>query len=165
MQFRIATMQEVPAIMQIITDAKTHLKTAGIDQWQDGYPDESDILADINAGSGYVFTDGEDIAAYACINFDGEPSYDDITGTWLSNGPYAVVHRMAASSIYRGQGFADALLIFAQTLCEQKGVHSIKIDTDEANKAMQHILQKNGFSYCGGIRYVGTDKIAFEKLF
>lgn len=44
-----------------------------------------------------------------------------------------------------------------------KGISNFRVDTDEANKIMQHVLEKNGFTYCGVIWFDNSQKIAFEK--
>ena len=52
-----------------------------------------------------------------------------------------------------------------EELCKERGIPSIKIDTHEQNLGMQHILRKNGYTYCGVI-YVedGTKRLAYEKV-
>ena len=45
-----------------------------------------------------------------------------------------------------------------------KGIFNFRVDTDADNKIMQHILKKNGFTYCGVIWFDHSEKIAFEKL-
>ena len=47
--------------MDIINDAKKHLKEQGIDQWQNGYPDGTAIQGDIASGKGYFVVEGESI--------------------------------------------------------------------------------------------------------
>ena len=39
---------------------------------------------------------------------------------------------------------------------------AIRVDTQDENKAMQHILAREGFSYCGLIHFDGGPKLAFE---
>ena len=43
-QFRLATLEEFPAIMEIINQAKARRKTDGSNQWQDGYPNLETII-------------------------------------------------------------------------------------------------------------------------
>lgn len=44
MEIRMAYPNEINRIMEIIQDAKDSLAAAGVDQWQDGYPDQEIIL-------------------------------------------------------------------------------------------------------------------------
>ena len=63
---RKATPADLPAIMEIINEAKVTLKASGIDQWQKGYPNEAVILQDINGGYSYVYLrDGVPGATFA----------------------------------------------------------------------------------------------------
>ena len=141
------------------------LKKAEMDQWQTGYPDETDIREDILRGRGYFVTDGTQPLAYLCVDFKGEPAYGQIRGQWLTgSSPYGVIHRLAIRSESRGKGLSREIFSLAEELCWNCGAQSIRVDTDEKNKIMQHILQKNGFVPCGTIWFAGGDKLAYEKV-
>ena len=75
-----------------------------------------------------------------------------------------VVHRLAFSKESRGKGLADVAFRLAAEQAKAKGISNFRVDTDEANKIMQHVLKKNGFTYCGVIWFDNSEKIAFEKL-
>lgn len=164
MLFRLADKQDTEKIMNIIGQAKERLRQAGIDQWQDGYPTTKDITKDIEEKNGYVLDDGGSIAGYVCISFDGEKSYEKITGQWKSSEPYAVIHRAAIADEYAGQGLASEIFTCAEALCREKNVHSIKIDTGHENAVMKHLIAKHEYEYCGTIYYEGAERIAFEKI-
>jgi len=151
--------------MDIINQAKVYLKAQGIDQWQTGYPNMETILGDIEKQRGYFIMEDDRIFGYACIDYEGEPAYKELKGTWLSDTdvPYVVVHRMAFSKESRGRGLADAVFRLVAEQAKAKGISYFRVDTDEANKIMQHVLQKNGFTYCGVIWFDNSEKIAFEK--
>ena len=119
--------------------------------------------ADIQNGTAYVVCDGEQIAAYLHIGLQGDPAYDYIQGAWHSDGPYAVLHRIAIGSDFRGKGFAHQVFSLAEAFCKEKGFLNLRIDTHEDNKRMQHILEKNGFSYCGIVMQHGP-RMAFDKV-
>ena len=41
---------------------------------------------------------------------------------------------------------------------------NLRIDTHEDNRIMQHLLEKNGFIYCGEITVEdGTSRMAYQK--
>lgn len=152
--------------MDIIVQGRSYLKSQGIDQWQNGYPDNNSIQLDIDTEKGYFLTNGKDVFAYLCMDFDGEPAYDDIKGHWLT-GPdavYMVIHRLAFNEQFRGKGLSLTVFDLAEQVCQEKGIHSIRVDTDGDNKIMQHIMNKAGFTYCGTICFAGSDKIAYEKI-
>ncbi|MGI6230118.1 MAG: GNAT family N-acetyltransferase [Tractidigestivibacter sp.] len=158
-----AHMADLGTVMDIINSAKEHLRSQGIDQWQNGYPDKVCIQGDIRSGKGYLVTDGKDVLGYLCIDFDGEPAYDALDGTWATTEPYVVVHRLAFAEAGRGKGLSDAVFRLVEDLSRKRGIASFRIDTDEANMAMRHILNKNGFTYRGTILFDNSTKIAFDK--
>ena len=165
-QLRLADNTEYDAAMAIIDEAKAFLKQQGIDQWQTGYPDLACICGDIHSGKGYFVTDGEQVAGYLCLDFDGEPAYDGLRGEWLSGekAAYAVVHRLAFAASARGKGLASEVFRLVERKCAEKGVSSIRCDTDDANGTMKNLLAKNGFTYCGTIWFDNSVKIAYEKI-
>lgn len=148
---------------RIIDEGRMFQKEQGFIQWTDDYPNEKTIMDDIDVKKGYILTSDHRIAGYMCIDFDGEPAYADIEGAWNSDLPYAVVHRMAFGSEYRGCGLSGIAWSLIEKLCISKGVHYIRVDTDPQNKRMQHILEKNGFSKCGIVIFQGSGKLAYDK--
>lgn len=152
--------------VNIIEQGRDYLKKQGIDQWQNGYPNAENVQQDINNNKGYFLTDGENYLAYLCIDFDGEPAYNDINGKWLTedDAKYIVIHRLAFNEQYRGKGLSSTLFELAEEFCKEKSIKSIRIDTDSDNKIMQHSMKKAGFMYCGTIWFAGGDKVAFEKI-
>lgn len=162
---RLAELNELDAIMEIINMAKIHLKEQGIDQWQTSYPDFSDIKSDIDNKKGYVILcNNSEIYGYLCIDFDGEEAYNDIDGKWNTDENYVVVHRLALSKNARGKGISHKAFTLTEDICRKKGITSFRIDTNKDNKKMQHILIKNGFVYVGEVNYISYSRMAYDKL-
>lgn len=151
--------------MDMIDQAKAYLREQGIDQWQTGYPNMEAILGDIEKERGWFITEDGRPFGYMCIDYEGEPAYKELKGSWLSpmDAPYVVVHRLAFAKESRGKGLADEAFRLVAEQAKQKGIENFRVDTDEANKIMQHVLKKNGFTYCGVIWFDNSEKIAFEK--
>jgi len=164
MIMRIATLQDAAIIWEILQQAIEQRKKDGSDQWQNGYPNEQTVHDDIANGYGYVLISNNDIVAYAAIIFGIEPAYNDIIGAWLTNGEYAVVHRVAVSNTVKGKGIATLLFNEIEHLCIAKNVYSIKVDTNFDNIPMLKILDKLGYQYCGEIFFSGAPRKAFEKV-
>lgn len=160
----LANSKELEVCYEIIEEGRAFQKEQGFVQWTEAYPNRDTIEADIEKKKGYVIKADKDILGYMCVDFDGEPAYDDINGAWRSEVPYAVVHRMAFSKKARGKGIADIAFGLIDKLCLAKGVKYIRVDTDFPNKRMQHILKKNGYIYCGVIVFQNGDKLAYDKF-
>ena len=166
MKFEIGKTEEedAAAVAEMYREGSAFLRASGVDQWQNGYPNEEAVQGDLTEGTGYVMETERGVDGYACISFTGEPCYADLQGEWLSLQPYVVIHRMAISNDCKGKGAAGAFFGFAQSLCAERQIHSMKVDTDADNKMMQQVLKKFGFTYCGTVCFDNSEKIAFEKL-
>lgn len=167
MKFRKSLNSDIPQIMSIIKQAQAYFKEQGIDQWQNGYPNEEVINDDIKNEKSYVMIKDNEIVATTVISFDKELSYKNIIdGEWITNGDYCVIHRVAVDNTYKGLGLSHKIIKYTEEICLEKGVHSIKVDTHEENIPMQSLLKKNGFEYCG-IIYLedGGKRVSFEKSF
>ena len=166
MEFRKSIKSDLDNIMIIIKEAQKYFKENNIDQWQDNYPNEETILNDINNETSYVLVNDNDVVATASISFEEEKTYKNIVENWLTNDRYVVIHRIAVSNDYKGLRLSSTILDNAKALALKNSIHSIKIDTHKDNKAMQRVLKKNNFTYCG-IIYLedNSERIAFEKTF
>lgn len=160
----LAQLADVERCYQIIDAGREFQKKQGFVQWTDEYPNLDTIQRDIEQQKGYVMKVDGTIAGYLYLDFDGEPDYATIQGKWRTEEPYAVVHRMAFSDVFRGMGLACLSFQMIEALCKQRGVSNIRVDTDFANERMRHILKKSGYELCGVITFQGYGKLAFDKL-
>ena len=169
-QPRLAQLSDHDAIMTLIAHAQAYIRTFGIDQWQDGYPEPECILADIHAQRGWVFNDNGRVAGYCVLLAEKEPIYDSIDGKWRTEGDnYLTIHRMAIDDEWRGRGLSVQMIAFAADLAQEKGLASVRADTHTGNLAMRGLLEKQGFAYCGTVSYAGLVnhgdpiRVAYEK--
>ena len=166
MEFRKANKQDIPDIYKIIRQAQEYMKDNGIDQWQDGYPNEDSVNADVENSINYVYCKDDKVVGTIVVLFDGEKDYNNIyQGKWLTNKPYAATHRVAVDYNIKGHGTAGKMISHVEDMCKSKGIESIRVDTHKDNISMRKMLRKNGFVYCG-IIYLGNgaERIAFEKV-
>lgn len=163
MKLRLTKTNDLDAVMEIINQAKSYFKAQGINQWQDGYPNEISIINDISQNEAYVLEDNGEVIATAMISKAAEPNYNYIEGKWLQDGKYIVVHRIAIRDDYKGKGLAK--IILDETLKLFSNMPSIRMDTHEDNLSMQRFLAKYGFKYCGTIYLENKEKRrAYEKI-
>lgn len=163
MKFRLTTKEDITQVMTIINQAIQYFKENNINQWQDGYPNKDTILQDIKNNEAYVLEENGNIVATCMITINGEPTYNQIDGAWLSDTDYICVHRIALNNKYKGQGVASIVLENAIKL--YPNYHDIRLDTHHDNLSMQRFLTKNGFAYCGIITLMSGDKRkAYQKL-
>ena len=58
MKLRKATLADGPAVAALYREAQAFLAAQGIDQWQDGYPNEETFQEDVARGESWVLEDG-----------------------------------------------------------------------------------------------------------
>lgn len=165
MEFLKAVEADVNSIMKIINKAQAYFKQQDINQWQDNYPNYETVINDINNENGYVLLEDNKVIGTVVFTFDGEKNYDVISnGKWINNDKYAVIHRMAVDSNYKGMGLASIIIRNIEGICLNNEIYSIRIDTHIENASMRKMLLKNGFEYCGIIYLDDQSKrVAYEK--
>ena len=162
LELRLAQQSEAERCYQCIEDARAYHKSQGFEQWHPDYPTLQTVLDDITQNNGYVFANEEGVVGYCCIIFGDESAYHEIDGAWKTDRLYAVVHRMAFNRNARGTGLSGEATSLIKDLCLSEGIDAIRVDTQAENKVMQHILNREGFSYCGLIQFGGGPKLAYE---
>lgn len=159
---------DLPDVMRIIADAQADFRARGIDQWQNGYPNEQVIRGDIERGESYVVTRGGQVVATAMITFAPDPNYATIyDGEWLlpAAACYATIHRIAVALSARGQGLAEWIVGQAERMCRKRGADSLRIDTHRDNRSMQRVAEKCAMTHCGTIFLAdGAERLAYEKI-
>ena len=153
MQIKQAKMDDLNQIMEILRDGRNQLAEQGIDQWQGDYPNEEHIKEDIEKGFAYLVQsqDDETVGALSIVEAP-DHSYDELDGDWLiDTDRYVVIHRVAIHSNHAGKGYASALFtsVIDYIKNNRKDIKTIRIDTHEDNKIMQHLIDKNGFTKVG----------------
>lgn len=163
MQFRRAGEKDIDAICAIIYDAVSYMLAEGRQQWTSSYPARTHIADDVACGRGYVLEDETGIVAYGAVVFTGEPAYGQLNGSWVSDAPYVVVHRLAVAQSARGKGLSVAFMRETEALARRNGVTNFRIDTNFDNAQMLHLMDKLGFTYRGEVRYETGLRRAYEK--
>lgn len=157
---RKAREEELPEILQIYETARAFMRQTGNEtQWGSNYPSEQLVREDLEKGQLYAAEQSGILQGVFMFAIGADSTYADIEeGSWSSQEPYGVIHRVASA------GKSHGLIPAALKYCREKTAH-LRIDTHENNHVMQHVLEKNGFRKCG-IIYTedGSPRIAFEFI-
>jgi GNAT superfamily N-acetyltransferase len=163
-EFRKALITEQAQIWEILQQAIIRRKGDGSKQWQDGYPNPEVVKKDIEAGIGFVLTEGDTIVGYTAALINDEPAYAGIEGKWLTNDDFVVVHRIAISQNHIGKGLSAKMLAFVEDYAISNNIFSIKADTNFDNIPMMKIFERRGYTYCGEVYFRGSARRAYEKV-
>jgi len=162
--FRQATTDDIPQIWEILKGAIQRRKEAGSRQWQDGYPNQEVVTADIDKKAGFVLMDSTTVIGYCAIFINDEPVYATIKGTWLTDGSFIAYHRVAISDKYLGKGLAQLMLTHIEGYALENDIKSVRADTNYDNPIMLKLFEKLGYNYCGEVIFRGGTRKAFEKV-
>lgn len=157
MKIRLANKEDLKAIEQIYENARQFMRSNGnFSQWGNSYPSVGIIQADIKQKCLYVVED-EAIQAVFTLIMREDPTYLEIDGAWLNDRSYATLHRIASRGTQKG--IFKLIIEFSWSICP-----NLRIDTHKDNKPMRHLIEKNGFVYCGIIIVGdGTPRLAYQK--
>lgn len=159
MEIRLTTQNDLAEVMEIYRKARLFMRAHNNPtQWLGGKPTIEQIKEDIENRHSFVCTHQGRIAGVLCFFIGTDPTYVKIEeGNWLSDGSYAVVHRIASSGEFKGTGTFMMEWAFEQ-------FPNVRIDTHEDNYVMQNMLKKLGYSYCGIIHLENGDpRMAYQK--
>ena len=156
---RLASIEDLDPILNIYKQAREFMKQTGnATQWGDHYPSTTQITQDIQCQNLYILINQNTICGVFAFILGEDPTYQVIEGKWLSSNPYGTIHRVASLPNYKG------IVKNIMEYCSKEIKH-LRIDTHQDNKIMQHVILKNGFTYCG-IIYTdnGSPRLAYEKI-
>lgn len=159
MHIRLSTPADLPRMLHIFAAARRYMIADGNPhQWADDYPGEARLRDDIARGDSYVVCNaaGSPVATFVLREGD-DPTYAHIyDGQWLSQRPYATIHRIASSG--ECSGIFDFVMRFALSRHA-----SLRIDTHRDNRTMRCAVERNGFTYCGVIHcWSGDERLAYQ---
>ena len=147
-----AQLKDIKLIMAIINDGKKHLKSQNSLQWNlpNGYPNEDILLNDIKNESCYLYIEDNEVIGTMSIIHTPDENYYEINGKWLTDQPYASIHRIAVLNSHHNNGIGVKMLLEAEKIVNNN-IYSIKIDTHKINVQMIKTIEKCGYTYCGTI--------------
>lgn len=159
MIIRKTEMADLDVLLKIYENARIFMANHGNpSQWGNTYPPKALLEQDIQEGHSYVCEELGEIAATFYYRKGRDDTYARIyDGQWQDESPYGVVHRITSCQTVRG--VSSFCLEWALEQCG-----NLRIDTHRENRVMQHILDKNGFTYCGLIYLEdGAERLAYQK--
>lgn len=155
MIYRLAAKEDLPRLMEMVEQAKKGFKAKGIDQWQNGYPDEEGVSQSILLGQVYVLDENGQAVAMLTIVPGPEESYAVLEGKWLNEEPYYAFHRVCVEETMKGHGLAARLFLASEDYVRSLGCKNVRIDTHPDNLSMQRALAKSGYTFCGTLHLIG----------
>lgn len=169
MNYRFATHEDLPALVQMSRQAVANFRARGIKQWQGGEPNKDSLAAGIDRQVIHVLEEDGTVLGMITVVSGPELSYQDIDGAWLNDEPYCAFHRVCVEESLKGRGIAAKLFSCSEEYARTQGFTNVRIDTHPDNLSMQRALAKSGFIRCGGLilkegAEAGDPRIGYQKL-
>ena len=149
MQIRLASQEDIPALITLLRRVVPLMIALGNLQWDESYPNEEVFARDIRLGQLWVAELDTAIAGVAAITMDQEPDYAQVG--WDIDEPAIVVHRLAVDPAFRGAGVARALMQKAEEVATERNLTILRVDTNTQNQATQKLFPKLGYQLAGEI--------------
>lgn len=158
---REAIPGEVDELVELIRESIRAMRDAGIDQWDDVYPDQQTILSDIRSGTAFVAVDVRVIVGMIVLNEHQEPEYAEVN--WQCRGRPAVVHRLMVAPHWQGRGLARTLMRHAEGRAAALGFDCIRLDAFCGNTRALRFYEREGYHRAGSVLFRKGAFDCFEK--
>jgi GNAT superfamily N-acetyltransferase len=151
LNLQIATELDLPWILKQIDRCRGLMVHHQSGQWQGREPSLETLRHDILEKRYFLaYVGDERIGGTAILNHD--LAYNQLlSGQWLNNQPYWVLHRFFINPDVHNQGFGMALLIAIEEKAKLDQIYNIRLDTHERNLPMTKLLIKAGYAWCGQV--------------
>lgn len=126
---RLATLNEVEDILTLIVDAKEQMARNGVQQWNDAYPNEAVVLADICHQSLWLYGSANN----ACV-------------TIVRHGSQFFIKRLIVGSEQAGHGVASQMIDDVVSQSISSNADGVRILTNHTNQPMINLVRKKHFS-------------------
>ena len=161
----IATIENLNWIMQAIDLCRPVLAMHQSGQWQGKEPSKETIEIDIKNKQFYLlFEDHQCLGGAALLNKDN--AYDHLlSGSWLNQEPYVVVHRFFIHPTFHGNHLGRELLKSIELHVWHQGVRNIRLDTHERNIPMRKLLTSQSYQEVGRVNLPQAgERLVYHKV-
>lgn len=151
MKIILAQTDDIKSIMEVFEQCKQSMRAQSIDQWTDAYPNESNVLQDIENQEVYIVEKKGKCLATITLNEQQDKQYFGKDWLYQSNN-IAVIHRLAVHPVGQGKGLGKKLCFFAEEWAKNKNYEVIRLDAYVDNPISNHIYEQLGYrqlsQYC-----------------
>jgi ribosomal protein S18 acetylase RimI-like enzyme len=162
LRFRKAKPEDLNAVLALTNECIGLMRSEGIDQWDESYPDRQTLEEDVQEQTLYVCEMDQKICASATLNRFQDPEYASVS--WkLQQSPVAVIHRLMVAPKSQGQGIAKNFVSYLERQARLYGFRSIRLDAFMKNPRAIQLYEKLGYGRLGTIQLRKGQFWCFEK--
>ncbi len=164
-KLQIAEQKDIAWIMQAIDLCRPILARQQSDQWQGKEPSLKTIEKDISNRRYYLLAN-EKIWIGGAALLPKDEAYDQlISGSWLNQDPYIVIHRFFVHPQFHGKNMGKLFLSMLEASVWRKGLSNIRIDTHERNLPMRGLLKSLHYIEVGRVNLPHAgERLVYHKV-
>ncbi len=141
-------MSELENIVKVFKSAKEEMLRHQINQWDDIYPNEAILKADIENEELFVGKINNKIAVIYVLNQLCDEQYSN--GIWKEKGEnFKVVHRLCVNPTYQNRGIAKRTMDYIEEISIKEGKKAIRLDVFSGNPFALKMYEAVGYTIVG----------------
>ena len=150
MEFARATVAQIDAVEDLVTQCREELNGRNILQWDEHYPNRSYFQQALEKDQLFVLKDDDSVTGVVVLDEGQAPEWNPIV--WQDGpGPILVVHSLAVLPASQGKGYGSSLLAYCEAFAHANGYRSVRLDAYSGNKAALRFYDRHGYTFQGEI--------------
>lgn len=154
---------ELPLIMELKGACVARMRAAGIEQWDEVYPDAAVFGRDLASGTLHVLREGDAILGCFTLDTAHDPLWQGMAWA-VPPESAAVVRRLMVAPAAQGRGLAKKLMAHAESLARARGFRAVHLDCFLANPAALALYERLGYRRVGTAQTRKGPFVCFEKI-
>jgi GNAT superfamily N-acetyltransferase len=159
---RRATQNDAVALFKLLRICVANMRSRGIDQWDEMYPDLVTIQLDVRSGTAFLASVADEVIGTLVLNEHQDPEYGEVAWQFTA-GRVAVIHRLMIHPAMEGKGIARELMRFAEEQALSAKCRSIRLDAFTGNPRALRLYERLGYRDAGSVRFRKGEFRCFEK--
>ena len=156
------TFDNFEFVVSLYKGAAQKMNAENIFQWDDAYPSESILKADIAAEQMCAGVAREIVSLFV-LNQECDAEY--ATADWHYHGnDFMVLHRFCVHADKQGAGIGTQTMFAIETMLKDKGVRSLRLDAFSRNPRALNLYRSLGYKKTGEAQWRKGLFYLFEKL-
>jgi ribosomal protein S18 acetylase RimI-like enzyme len=138
-------------VMRILTLCVGHLRSHGIQQWDDTYPNLEAVESDARSQS--LFLARENGMCVGAVGLNEEQPAEYASLQWVCDGRALIVHRLCVHPDWQRRGIGRYLMDFAEAFAKRCGFACIRLDAYTGNRRALALYRRRGYRRIGQVYF------------
>lgn len=162
--FRLAAQDDFKEVVSLLEGSIERMRSQGIDQWDEIYPNAEYVQKDIDNNRAYVMLEDDKIVSSIVITEEQENAYLTAEGWKYNDGNIVCIRRLYVKPDLQNNGIGERTVKHAEEVIKGNGYASIRFDAFSNNKPLLRMVEKLGYENAGTVMFRKGPYYLFEKL-